>query len=57
MQTVTTPLNQGYPGYWKIVVWERENFQGRRQEFTSECCNITQCGFDNVRSIQVESGA
>ncbi|XP_048476680.1 beta-crystallin A1-like [Rhincodon typus] len=40
----------------QIVVWERENFQGRRQEFTSECSNITQYDFDDVRSIRVESG-
>ncbi|MGH0179864.1 UNVERIFIED_CONTAM: hypothetical protein FKN15_002537 [Acipenser sinensis] len=41
----------------QVKVWEQEYFQGKCQEFTSECCNIQNCGFDNVRSIRVESGA
>lgn len=41
----------------QVTVFEQEHFQGKCQEFTSECCNIQQCGFDNIRSIRVESGA
>uniref|UniRef100_A0A3B3ZUW1 Beta/gamma crystallin 'Greek key' domain-containing protein n=1 Tax=Periophthalmus magnuspinnatus TaxID=409849 RepID=A0A3B3ZUW1_9GOBI len=40
-----------------VTVFEQEHFQGKCMEFTSECCNIHDCGFDNIRSIRVESGA
>ncbi len=40
-----------------MTVFEQEHFQGKCQEFTSECCNIQECGFDNIRSVRVESGA
>ncbi|KAK6468611.1 beta-crystallin A1-like [Huso huso] len=52
-----TQHGMGYAPFWKVKVWEQEYFQGKCQEFTSECCNIQDCGFDNVRSIRVESGA
>ncbi|TKS72342.1 Beta-crystallin A3-2 [Collichthys lucidus] len=40
-----------------VTVFEQEHFQGKCLEFTSECCNIEECGLDNIRSIRVESGA
>ncbi|XP_053225140.1 beta-crystallin A4 [Podarcis raffonei] len=43
-------------GLWKIVAWDEPAFQGRKHEFTSECYDITLCGFDNVCSARVESG-
>uniref|UniRef100_A0A7N5KCC7 Beta-crystallin A2 n=1 Tax=Ailuropoda melanoleuca TaxID=9646 RepID=A0A7N5KCC7_AILME len=39
-----------------IIVWEEENFQGKRHEFLMECPNITDRGFRKVRSLKVESG-
>ncbi|XP_066545193.1 beta-crystallin A4 [Amia ocellicauda] len=46
-----------FSGHWKIIVWDEECFQGRRHEFTSECCSIMEFGFETVRSFRVESGA
>ncbi|CAL8388857.1 unnamed protein product [Arctogadus glacialis] len=45
------------PLWPQVTVFEQEHFQGHCQEFTSECCNIQDCGLDNIRSIRVESGA
>uniref|UniRef100_A0AAZ3PIT9 Beta/gamma crystallin 'Greek key' domain-containing protein n=1 Tax=Oncorhynchus tshawytscha TaxID=74940 RepID=A0AAZ3PIT9_ONCTS len=45
------------PCFSLVTVFEQEHFQGKCQEFTSECCNIQNCGLDNIRSIRVESGA
>ncbi|KAF1526973.1 UNVERIFIED_CONTAM: Beta-crystallin B1, partial [Eudyptes robustus] len=41
---------------FRIVVFEQENFQGRRMEFTTECLNLGDRGFDRVRSVIVTSG-
>ncbi|XP_064323992.1 LOW QUALITY PROTEIN: beta-crystallin A3 [Phalacrocorax carbo] len=41
----------------RITVYDQENFQGKRMEFTSACPNIMECGFDNIRSLKVECGA
>ncbi|XP_023286506.1 beta-crystallin A4-like, partial [Seriola lalandi dorsalis] len=41
----------------QIIVFDEECFQGRRHEFTSECCNVMEFGFETVRSLRVESGA
>ncbi|KAM6052681.1 CRBB1 protein, partial [Lophotis ruficrista] len=41
---------------FRIVVFEQENFQGRQMEFTTECLNLGDCGFDRVRSVIVTSG-
>ncbi|KAG7499656.1 beta-crystallin A4 [Solea senegalensis] len=46
-----------FSGHWKIIVFDEECFQGRRHEFTSECCNVMEFGFETVRSLRVESGA
>uniref|UniRef100_A0A3Q3QB58 Beta-crystallin A4 n=2 Tax=Monopterus albus TaxID=43700 RepID=A0A3Q3QB58_MONAL len=40
-----------------IIVYDEECFQGRRHEFTSECYNVMEFGFETVRSLRVESGA
>ncbi|KAK7166002.1 hypothetical protein R3I93_005938 [Phoxinus phoxinus] len=42
---------------FKVTVFVQEHFQGKCQELTSECRNIQERGFDNIRSIRVESGA
>merc|ERR1712002_1372547 len=46
-----------FSGHWKIIVFDEECFQGRRHEFTSECGNVMEFGFETVRSLRVESGA
>lgn len=40
----------------QIIVFEQENFQGRQMEFTTECPNLADRGFDRVRSVIVTSG-
>lgn len=40
----------------QIIVFEQENFQGRQMEFTTECLNLGDRGFDRVRSVIVTSG-
>lgn len=40
----------------QIIVFEQENFQGRQMEFTAECLNLADCGFERVRSVIVSSG-
>ncbi|CAG5990710.1 unnamed protein product [Menidia menidia] len=47
----------GMAPFFKVTVFEQEHFQGKFMEFTSECCNVQECGMDNIRSIRVESGA
>uniref|UniRef100_A0A8C7FI08 Crystallin, beta A1a n=3 Tax=Salmoninae TaxID=504568 RepID=A0A8C7FI08_ONCKI len=51
---LTTPNPMGP---WKITVYDQENFQGKRMEFTASCQNIMECGADNIRSLKVECGA
>uniref|UniRef100_A0A8D0L5B6 Beta-crystallin B1 n=1 Tax=Sphenodon punctatus TaxID=8508 RepID=A0A8D0L5B6_SPHPU len=41
---------------FQIVVFDQENFQGKQMEFTAECLNLGDRGFDRVRSIIVPSG-
>ncbi|XP_066465977.1 beta-crystallin A4 [Tiliqua scincoides] len=43
-------------GLWKIVAWDEPDFQGRKQEFTSECYDTAACSLEHVRSARVESG-
>lgn len=43
-------------GQFKIIVWEEENFQGKRSEFLMECPNVMERGFRKIRSIKVENG-
>ncbi|XP_008050249.1 beta-crystallin B1 [Carlito syrichta] len=43
-------------GSYRLVVFEQENFQGRRVEFSAECLNLGDRGFDRVRSLIVTSG-
>jgi len=57
---MTSPMyfpNMGTSPFFKVTVFDREHFQGKSLEFTSECSNIHNCGLDNIRSIRVESGA
>ncbi|XP_019366857.1 PREDICTED: beta-crystallin A3 isoform X2 [Gavialis gangeticus] len=44
-------------GPWKITLYDQENFQGKRMEFTTSCANIMECNFDNIRSLKVDCGA
>ncbi|XP_019362901.1 PREDICTED: beta-crystallin B1 [Gavialis gangeticus] len=41
---------------FSIVVFEQENFQGKKMEFTAECLNLGERGFDRVRSVIINSG-
>ncbi|KAL8179968.1 UNVERIFIED_CONTAM: hypothetical protein K2H54_001728 [Gekko kuhli] len=41
---------------FRILVFDQENFQGQRKEFTRECLNLGDHGFDRVRSIIVATG-
>jgi hypothetical protein len=41
----------------QITIYDQENFQGKRMEFTSSCPNVSERNFDNVRSLKVECGA
>ncbi|NWY04060.1 CRBB1 protein, partial [Nothoprocta ornata] len=41
---------------FRVVVFDQENFQGRQMEFTGECLNLADRGFDRVRSVIVTSG-
>ncbi|XP_032803203.1 beta-crystallin B3 isoform X2 [Petromyzon marinus] len=43
-------------GGFKLVIFELENFQGRRLEFTAECRNVCERGFERVGSIRVDTG-
>ena len=43
--------------FLQITVYDQENFQGKRMEFTASFQNIMECGFDNIRSLKVECGA
>ncbi|CAN0331690.1 unnamed protein product [Lampetra fluviatilis] len=43
-------------GGFKLVIFELENFQGRRLEFTTECKNVCERGFERVGSIRVDTG-
>lgn len=52
----TNPM-PGSMGPWKITIYDQENFQGKRMEFTSSCPNVSERSFDNVRSLKVECGA
>ncbi|XP_077617657.1 beta-crystallin B1 [Crocuta crocuta] len=52
----TTKAGDLPPGNYKLVVFEQENFQGRRVEFSGECLNLGDRGFDRVRSLIVTSG-
>lgn len=40
----------------QLGVFERENFQGHRVEFSGECLNLGDRGFDRVRSLIATSG-
>ncbi|XP_032874000.1 beta-crystallin B1-like [Amblyraja radiata] len=51
----TKKLEMGV-GSYKIFIYERENFQGRCREFTGECMNLCEAGFEQVGSIRVDCG-
>ncbi|GCC32754.1 hypothetical protein chiPu_0011218, partial [Chiloscyllium punctatum] len=40
----------------RMIIYEYENFQGRRMDINTECRNICDRGFDKVGSIRVECG-
>lgn len=41
---------------FQVIVYEMENFQGKRCELSAECSNLTESLLEKVGSIQVESG-
>ncbi|XP_015276761.1 PREDICTED: beta-crystallin B1 [Gekko japonicus] len=50
-------LSLPYRGFsFQILVFDQENFQGQQKEFTRECLNLGDHGFDRVRSIIVATG-
>lgn len=54
-----TPLPIGCSGClltFQVIVYEMENFQGKRCELSAECPNLTESLLEKVGSIQVESG-
>lgn len=42
---------------FQLTAYDQENFQGKKMEFTSACPTVTECGFENLRSLKVECGA
>uniref|UniRef100_A0A8C6W6G8 Crystallin, beta A1 n=1 Tax=Nannospalax galili TaxID=1026970 RepID=A0A8C6W6G8_NANGA len=50
----TNPM-PGSLGPWKITIYNQENFQGKRMEFTSSCPSVSE-SFHNVPSLKVECG-
>ncbi|XP_074868761.1 beta-crystallin B1 [Carettochelys insculpta] len=40
----------------RITIFEQENFQGKQIEFTTACQNLSDRGFDRVRSVIVSTG-
>lgn len=40
----------------QVVVFEFENFQGCKAEFSSECKDVTEKGLEKVGSLIVDSG-
>eukprot|EP00074_Homo_sapiens_P103769 XP_016884088.1 beta-crystallin B3 isoform X2 [Homo sapiens] len=43
-------------GSYKVILYELENFQGKRCELSAECPSLTDSLLEKVGSIQVESG-
>lgn len=39
-----------------MVLFEFENFQGRKAEFSAECKDVSEKGLEKVGSVLVESG-
>ncbi|RXM31600.1 Beta-crystallin B3 [Acipenser ruthenus] len=46
----------GAGGKNKLIVFELENFQGQKAEYSAECKDVTEKGFEKVGSVIVESG-
>ena len=40
----------------QVLLFEFENFQGTKAEFTAECKDVTEKGMEKVGSVIVESG-
>uniref|UniRef100_A0A8C9ATT5 Beta-crystallin B3 n=1 Tax=Prolemur simus TaxID=1328070 RepID=A0A8C9ATT5_PROSS len=55
-QAVAGKSHGGLGGTYKVIVYELENFQGKRCELSAECPNLTDSLLEKVGSIQVESG-
>ncbi|XP_036384972.1 beta-crystallin B3-like isoform X2 [Megalops cyprinoides] len=46
----------GAGGTFKVVLFELENFQGRKLELSAECKDVTEKSLDKVASVKVDSG-
>ncbi|XP_074057052.1 beta-crystallin B3 [Macrotis lagotis] len=55
-QAVAGKSHGGLGGSFKVSVYELENFQGKKCDFSTECPNLTESLLEKVGSIQVESG-
>ncbi|KAF3820776.1 hypothetical protein GH733_005321 [Mirounga leonina] len=55
-QAATGKSHGGLGGTYKVIVYEMENFQGKRCELSAECPSLTESLLEKVGSIQVESG-
>lgn len=40
----------------QVVLFELENFQGGKAEFSAECKDVTEKGLEKVGSVIVDSG-
>ncbi|XP_043572811.1 beta-crystallin B1-like [Chiloscyllium plagiosum] len=41
---------------YRVCIFEQENFQGRCKEFSGECMNLCDSGFERVGSIRIDCG-
>lgn len=47
---------EGPPPLLQVLLFEFENFQGCKEEFSAECKDVTDSGLKKVGSVIVESG-
>uniref|UniRef100_A0A8C9RXV1 Beta-crystallin A2 n=1 Tax=Scleropages formosus TaxID=113540 RepID=A0A8C9RXV1_SCLFO len=52
----TQQMQTEQTGPFKMTVWEEENFQGKRCEFTDECGNIMERGFCKILRLDERGG-
>ncbi|XP_051865891.1 beta-crystallin B3-like, partial [Pristis pectinata] len=50
------PAGQPEAFVYKMLIYERENFQGRCLSVSSECRNVCDLGFERIRSARVDCG-
>uniref|UniRef100_A0A3B3Z908 Beta-crystallin B3 n=1 Tax=Periophthalmus magnuspinnatus TaxID=409849 RepID=A0A3B3Z908_9GOBI len=56
-QQLAAGKSQGGAGAsYKVMLFQFENFQGKKAEFSSECKDVNEKGLEKVASVIVESG-